>query len=262
MIVALALVIPKANRVWQAWLILIPMLLVLALWQMPVRLVSMPSSSAGFFGLIATSLAVAWTVIWLLGHRLMRGHWMAGFLSALSAMLAIGAWAYMGDYGFALNSEMLTSMIAFGTCALALLVAMGLARLCSRRLYRPGRFMAWLFLWMLLAPATVVFPFVVCTVIAVSRAFDPSMLVMMVVSMAVMSGFLGVSLYLLNLPFMILAFKSPFYQERFQAGLALRRASEGSSGDCPFHMDPAGSSDGPQEAECLPEEDEGGAQEE
>ncbi len=201
----------------------------------------MPSSSAVFFGFFATSLAMAWTLVWLVGHRLARGHQPASFWLTLLLMLAIGAWAYVGDYGFALDSGVLQSTIFFGICAVALLVAMRLARRCCRRQYRPGRFMAWLFLWMFAVPLAlmVLFGVVMVMVMTVGRQLDPLSMVMIPVAAAVSSGFVAVILYLFNLPFMILAFKSPFYRDRLQTVFGLRPVTEEAPGVCPFRVGPA-----------------------
>jgi hypothetical protein len=229
-IVGLALVLPRANRTWQAWLILIPVLLVLMLWRMPLRLVSAPASSAASFGAFVVSLTVAWTVVWLLGHRLARRRRMAGFFLALGVMLALGIWAYMGEYGFALDMEMLRWALLFGGCALTLLTATGLARLSCRRKYVPGRFMAWLFLWMLVVSGAVMLLFVLLFVgimiVTDFREFDPFLLVTVFVSVAFMSVFLAFGLYLFNLPFMILAFKNPFYRGRLRLVFGLRRGTK------------------------------------
>ena len=238
MILGLALIVPKANRHRQAWLILIPFFLVLALWQMPVRLISMPSSSAGFFGVLAMSLAMAWTVVWLLGHRLARGGRPASFFLTLILMLAIGLWAHVGDYGFELDSVMLQSAIFFGIFALALLIAMGLARRCCRRQYRPGLFMVWLVLWMLLVPVALMTLVAGIMVITVSRQFNPVMLLGVLFAAAFTSGFLAAGLYLFNLPFMILAFKSSFYRERLQTVFGLQPVAKEAPGVSPFAVGP------------------------
>ncbi len=225
-IVGLALFLPRGNRTWHAWLILIPVLLVLMLWRMPLRLVSAPASNAVSFGAFVASLTVAWTVVWLLGHRLARRRRMTGFFTVWGVMLALGVWAYTGEYGFALNSEMLQWALLFGGCALTLLAAMGMARLCCRRQYRPGRFMAWLFLWMVVASGAVMLLFVGVVMITVFHEFNPFMLVTVFVSAAFMSVFLAFGLYLFNLPFMILAFKNPFYRKRLRVAFGLRHVTK------------------------------------
>jgi hypothetical protein len=59
-------------------------------------------------------------------------------------------------------------------------------------------------------------------VIMTIAAFNIFMLLMVLFSAAIMALFLTVILYLGNLPFMLLAFKSPFYRERFQCTFGLQ----------------------------------------
>jgi hypothetical protein len=213
---------------------------------MPARLLSMPASATNLLGFLATSLAIAWTLVWLLGDRVARGNRLASFVLSLVLMLMTGVWAHMGDYGFVLDPRALQSAIGsgicFGACALTLLLAMGLARLSCRKQYRPGRFMAWLALWMFVVPAALMLPFAVLMMVAIA-AFDPDGMLMVPVMMGTASGFLAVTLYLLNLPFMILAFKSPFYRERLQTVFGLRPVTEEAPGVCPFRAGPAGEPD-------------------
>lgn len=232
--VVLALVLPENNRNRQAWLILIPMFLVLLLWRMPVRLVSLPGSSAAFFGLMATSLAIGWTLVWLLSNRLVRGHAQNDFFRAAAVMLVIGVWAYLADYGFAVNAGMVQSTVAFGVSAVALLAAMGLARRFSGEAYRPGPLMGWLFLSMLLTAAVAALASMSLTFLPSLAILGPLVLLMLLVSTAFMSIFLAISLYLFNLPFMLLAFKSPFYRDRFEAALRLQRVEDEVQADDAF----------------------------
>jgi len=219
--------VPKENRNPQAWLILIPLLLVMGLWHMPARLFSLPPSAANPFGFMVNSLAMAWTVVWLLGRRLGNRRPRAAFWRMFIAMTAVGVWALVGEYGTAIAPEMLVMLIPYGVCALALLSSMALARLFCRKTDRPGPFMAWLFLWMGLVSMAGMLPLAVVMVIA---TFDISLLLMALISVTISALFLTVVLYLGNLPFMILAFKSPFYRERFRSTFGL----EPKSGRSPF----------------------------
>lgn len=226
-LIGLALVVPKENRTPQAWLILIPLFLVMVLWQMPARLFSLPPSAANPLGFMVNSVAMAWTVVWLLGGRLGNRRPRASFWKMFVAMSVVGAWAYVGEYGTAISSDVLVLLIPYGVCALALLSSMALARLFCRKTDRPGPFMAWLFLWMGFMSMAGMLLFAVIMTLATFNVF---MLLMFLISAAFASLFLTVILYLGNLPFMILAFKSPFYRERFRSTFGL----EPKSGQSPF----------------------------
>jgi len=221
-LIALALVVPKENRKPQAWLILIPLFLVMALWQMPARLFSLPPSAANPVGFMVNSVAMAWTVVWLLGRRLGSRRRIAAFFWMLGVMTVVGLWAYVGEYGTAISSDMLVMLIPYGVCALALLSSMALARLFCRKTDRPGPFMAWLFIWMGFGSMAGMLLFAVIMTIA---SFNIFMLLMVLISAAFAALFLTVLLYLGNLPFMLLAFKSPFYRERFRSTFGLEPKS-------------------------------------
>ena len=66
-ILLLLLVVPKANRHRQAWLILIPLGLVLLVWRMPATLFSLPDGATETMGFFVVSLVMAWTMVWLSG---------------------------------------------------------------------------------------------------------------------------------------------------------------------------------------------------
>ncbi len=233
LIVGLLLVVPKANRNRQAWLILIPPVLVITLWPMPFRLMPMPAEFALSFGLVFVSLAKAWTVVWLIGHWLARLHPLFSFLLTLAVMPAVGALCFLGEYGAIATDELLRWSIAFGILPFVLLAAMALSRFHCRKRYGPRRFMVWLLLW------TVV-PLVVLIGGTSLPSLDAELIVLLWVFLRgmIMALFLAGMLYLVNLPFMILAFKSPFYRERFLAAFRLSERRHETLGQ-PTLMQPA-----------------------
>jgi hypothetical protein len=233
-LIGLALVVPRENRSPQAWLILIPLLLVIGLWQMPVRLLSLSPSTADPFGFVVTSMAMAWTVVWLLGYPLGKGRRLAAFFWMLGTMMVVGVWAGLGEYGFSSN---LILLVPFGMCSLGLLGSMELARRFCRKKDRPGVFMAWLLLGMGLVLGVSMVLFVVVMAIAM---LEPMMLLVGLISGAFASVFLTIILYLGNLPYMVLAFKSSFYRERFRSTFGLETQSAGSPFATPVAATSAG----------------------
>jgi hypothetical protein len=112
----------------------------------------------------------------------------------------------------------------------SLVIAHVLAAIACRRGFTPRRFMA------MLLPAMLVFTLlaVPATGVAVILAQGVSPLelalqfVMMMVTGLVAGGVLGVVLYLVNLPFLTLAWRNPFYAARFQQVLRLTPVAKGS----------------------------------
>ena len=233
-LIFLLLVVPKANRCRQAWLILIPLGLVLLVWQMPVRLIGTRSESAERFGFLVVSGAMAWSVVWLLGHWVGTGSRVLTFSLALAVMLVMGTVSHVSHFGIEDSGDLAPLLISYGLCVLFLLLAMMLASFSCRHDYYPARFLRWLAVWL---GAVLVALGLVWTVLALSLGPKPRPedVVQILAIMAVVPAVLGGTLYLINLPFLILAFKSPFYRERFLKTFCLEKsASLGGETEAPF----------------------------
>jgi hypothetical protein len=214
MVLAL-LIVPRANRNPRAWLILIPPVLVILLWQMPMRLFSIPSPDADFLGLVLKSVAIGWTAVWLLGDWLARRHGAVAFLAALVIMFGTGALVGLSYFGVSFDREVIRSSVLYSIGALSLTLGMTISGLCCRHLYSAVRVMLWLVLWLGLSvlASTLVWGIVAVVVEGLGLAFLP----MLIFQATIISAVLGGILYLINLPFMILAFRYTFYRERFQS---------------------------------------------
>lgn len=223
-LIGLLLILPKANRNWQAWLILIPLGLVMIVWEMPMRLLSMPSAGMEIVGVFIKSLAMALTAVWLLGNRLSDRHPISAIVLTLAIMAAVGGLAYVGTFGLALTVDLVRLAVAYGICVTTLLLGMTLSPLSCRRLYAPKLFMFWLALWT--GVGLVGSMLILAVVLMAVEPGNPSIFQMFVVFVAVYSLAVGTILYLINLPFMILAFKSPFYRQRFQNVFRLKNESD------------------------------------
>ena len=140
LIVAL-LVLVKENRNRQAWLILIPFLLLSEiLWPWIERLFSLLSAGAALWYCDPFQwLLVAWTAVWLLSPWLARRRPAVAFVLALglAAMVNIAAQiaVYQDEWRFVVTP--LTNYVIF---IFALLLAFVLSGLCCRKTYRPGVF--------------------------------------------------------------------------------------------------------------------------
>ena len=138
------LVGPKANRHRQAWLILVPLGLVMAVWQMPFRLFSIPSSGADNMGFFITAGAMAWTVLGLIGHWLARLPRLSKFLAAFGTMIAVAVVSHGCDYGIGGLPVFGPSLVMYVILAFVPVMAMGLSGFSCRRHYSPRRLMGWL----------------------------------------------------------------------------------------------------------------------
>jgi hypothetical protein len=83
--------------------------------------------------------------------------------------------------------------------------------------------MLWLGLWTLLGGAVTMLGFFIVVLLTLSSG--PQHILPEVLQVAVVGLVFGACLYLLNLPYMILGFVSPFFRERLQTCLKLEPAA-------------------------------------
>ena len=224
-LILLLLILPKANRQAQAWLILIPLGLVLVVWRMPATLLSVPDGPTETLSFYVASVAMAWSVVWLLGHWLAIRNRIVTFFLALGTMLAVGLLSHYCHYEDA--DGLASSLISCGIACVILLLAMMLTSAICRKGYSPRKFCLWLLLWMGVAALGVLLSAAAIGAI-VLMILQPGVeigaqLARMVIVAAIGSAFVGGILYVSNLPFLILAFKSPFYQDRFESIFGLKK---------------------------------------
>ncbi len=214
------LVLFKENRRGRAWAIFIPLLVVVLVCGLFSNLCSAlsPASTAGGLPGFVVTMATAWSIVWLVAQRLVTRSWIFTCLLVLLVMSAVGLLSSacnfeISDWASAIGPGVYFLLIA---CSFVLPMALS-GRLC-RKTYSPGRFMAWLLLWTVLAPSlgmTILIGGIsLCMAATVGQA---GMLHLLIILpwVALMSCAWGFLLYLLNLPFMFLAFYNSFYRRRF-----------------------------------------------
>jgi len=229
------LVLVKPNRRAQAWLIWLPVLAVPLGWSMLARLLFFSAETAEFLGGFLTALAASWAAVWLLAPWLARRRILAGLALAMVTMLVVGGVYYASVYEFRSlgGPEFLSVLHVAGS--LTLLVATVLGAYRCRNAYQPRRFLAWLLLWMTVAPVIGLPLIVLVTLVSTSIGSEGlpgliefvSLAAMALISSLIGGAVLGVALYLLNLPFLFLAMRNPFYRTRFQDALRLTPAPAG-----------------------------------
>lgn len=105
---------------------------------------------------------------------------------------------------------------------IALLLAMVVTSLICRRQYKPGCFMLWLGLWILVGSIFAISGFYTILILATGAGSSWSNLFEAILMLALIGSIFGLCLYMLNLPFMILGFANAFFRERFCACLRLK----------------------------------------
>ncbi len=173
-----------------------------------------PDETAEWFGIAVMSCAAAWAAVWLRGDRLARWHGVARFIVALVLMLAVGGLSCVSHLGLDNAEDLRSISISHGVSSAVLLLGMMLSGRSCRSGFRRGQFMRRLFSTMFLvamAPALLT-----ATIAAFVGGFGAFVLFAFV-QVSILSVVAAGMLYLLNLPFMLMAFNSPFYGERFHA---------------------------------------------
>jgi hypothetical protein len=213
----LAFAVPKANRDIRVLWILVPLAIVNLLWWLFLRFAGMNPSDTQEFTLIFHSMAAGVTVLWLIANYVVR---LGGALRFLLSFVTVVAVAGLGPLYYAeFSSETVLFLALFILLALTMLAAVTLSRrLCGRK-YRPVCFMLWLALWTLLGGLFATLGLLIVGSIIMSSGPDLAEAIM---TLAVAGSIIGLCLYVLNLPFMILGFANAFFRERFCACLGLK----------------------------------------
>ncbi len=224
------LVIPRQNRKWQVWLVLVvPLLATLCRWLIP-------SDSLGLDVVVylATTFPLAWTCVWLSAPYLSLETRGRAFGAAMGVLLGAGLIGYLGYCGLWWSSETGLLLIPFWIVpSIALVLASLLAGNLCRTKFSIGRF-SLTFL--------IILPLVTVLIMVVGMGGLLAVLtgnLMIAISMVFMAGLASVIvsgvLCAVNLPMLLLSAKTDCYQERLQRlfcpGMA---APASSSGGNPF----------------------------
>ncbi|MCH7559047.1 MAG: hypothetical protein IIB56_16565 [Planctomycetes bacterium] len=214
-----AFIFIKANRNPQALLILAPLLILNLLWLAFKKVMVLGSADIEMFSMVFNSLVVSITVLWLFAHKLGNRNRFVTFLLALALMAVLGLIGAISYCGLTFSQQTVGALILLAMSALAMLLGFVLAGWQCRNRYSGLRFVLYLALWTIvtcLASTLVIYS----TVFIIQQTPIPIFTVLLMVS--IVGLILGACLYVINLPFIILAFRSPFFRERFYACLRLK----------------------------------------
>ncbi len=219
-LLALAVALPKRNRDRRSLLIFVPLAILSRLWPVATRPVGFSSVSLDRFNLLFESLVVGLALLWLQADRL-RGHagWVRVPLS-LGLILLAGPVAFISA-SRTLADPMIVILPIFVTILGAvLLAALALARRLTRGRYAPLAFLAWLVVWSLLFTA------ITAVLLAgipqfLSSAVPMDLRIRLLLRQGVAGLALGLCLYAINLPYVLLMFRSSFFRQRFRIWLGI-----------------------------------------
>lgn len=212
-VLALAIALVRDNRDPRVLLILIPILVVNLLWSWFQRILGGPSDVIAIFTILVKAFVVGVAVLWLLAYKLGNRNRFVTFLLAILVTAAVGFVGVVSHQAWESRAGFeLLALQAAGIVTMLLVFAVT-GWLCRRR-YGPWRFMLWLLLWMVLCSVAA---FTMFAMFAAGGLEDPEMFKQMLPEVLLVGLLFGACIYVLNLPFMILAFSSSFFRKRFYA---------------------------------------------
>jgi len=231
-IVFLLLVVPKANRHRQAWLIVIPLGLVLLVWRMPATLLSWPDESTERLGFFVVSGAMAWSMVWLLGRWLGTRYRIITMVFIWAVMFAIGLVSFYCHFADAMY--LAPYLILYGVGVGILLLAMMFTANLCRRTFSAAKFLGWLLLWNVVVIVGLMMVYGALIMIVQPSLRNIAAFAVIIIPVTLL---LGSILYLPSLPFLILALRCPFYRERFEKLFHIEKTPEAVPGS-PLAMSP------------------------
>lgn len=215
----IAFVIPKDNRNFRVLFILISLIIVFIFWRLFIEMLpKMMSSDTIQFGTLFQSLVIGLTILWLIAHKLKDFSGLAKFVIALGVMMVmsfLGTLSIFTDFDY--QVPLILALFAFMTSAMLFGFAVS-GKFCGKQ-YRPITFILWLGLWLPLCCVFAMIGFIAIGMI-ITRSVPPTEALLL--QLPIVGLFFGLFLYVVNLPFMILGFASPFYRERFCECLNLK----------------------------------------
>lgn len=213
-LIVLVLLTLRPNRTAAAWLILLP-LLVLAGLSTSVRQVFafMPAEIADLVAGMLVSMSFGLAAVWLLADVLCHCNRFLAFLKMLGAIVCVSAVACLLPAVWDEPIQGVAQLMFTGFLALVVTGALTLAGWLSKRRYRPVALTVWTIFWCFVLWACVSSPFFIVDAVS-SGGFDWTEFLQ---GVAMAAG----PTVVLVLPFLLLAFVTPFYRGRLKALLGL-----------------------------------------
>lgn len=210
----LAIVIPKANRNLHVLWIAVPLVFLNLLYMSLMQLSNASSLTAMQFDTLFQSMTIGIAVLWLTANTLEKLGNVTRFFVAFATVVIVACLGTLSYY-IGLSRDTFLFTVMFVVLTLTLLLAMILSSLLCRRLYKPGRFMLWLGLWIPIGSILAICIFY--TVLIFGSGTNPSWsdFPQMILHLTIPGLIFGTFLYALNVPFLILGFTHPFFRERF-----------------------------------------------
>ena len=222
LILVTAVVVIKENRTPRILFIFVPLLILSVLWFLLIQMIDFRSyADVETFNLMFNSLVAGISFLWLFAPKLgSLNPWVAFFLS-LALTMALFLFGIVSYHGFGFSQDTVVALVILTVMALTMLLGLILAGWRCRKRYGPVRFMLWLAIWMVLICLASILVFYTIAFMIEQAPIPISTILLMA---TIVGSVLGVCLYVINLPYMILALSSSFFRERFYLCLRLKPA--------------------------------------
>lgn len=210
----LLLLVLKPNRTARAWWIWLPLGVVAGLASSATaQLETLPSELVRSLGQNYTSLAFGAAAVWLLSPHLQHPLRFAGFVKILLTCAAMTAFAHIVRADWEEGFETFAHLVFVGVCALVTVAALSLSGLVARHRYRPVGIALSSLVFVVAFWLMISMPFFL--VVSVGQGIGLWLeFFTVVLSLAAVT-------FATLLPFLLLAYASSFYRERFKHLLRL-----------------------------------------
>jgi hypothetical protein len=224
-ILAIAILLVRENRDPRVLLIFIPIYLVRLSWSRFEPILDAPSDIMAVLKVMMDALVIGIALLWLLAYKFGNRNRFVSLLLVLVvlagltvvAVVSYQVWDSFMDY------ELVTLQSLWIATFLLIFVLSGWR---CRKQYGPWRFMLWLAFWTIAISLVVIIAFFL---IAEGPSEPIGQIIRQMPRVLLVAVIFAFCIYMLNLPFMILAFVSPFFRARFYAYFHLKSMPTGPS---------------------------------
>jgi len=203
---------------------LIPVILVYGI----LLLVGRALSSMGMDESRLSSIPMGLAALWLLSYKLKRLGGGSTFFAATGIATTAAFITAVCSSGLDPQTATAGSLLRYLAGALAVLLGMTLSRRVCGRHYTAGRFMSWLLLWLVVMFMCLMVPPAIMMASVMRMVMGAWVSVFPLIVGGTMSA---AGVYILLLPFMILAFRNSLYRERFESIFRFATAGSGPSSE-------------------------------
>jgi len=204
-----------------------PLLTLNLLWLALKQAMGLGPAETEMSNMVFNSLSVGVTVLWLFAHKLGRRNRFVTFLLSFALMLALGFVGTVSYVGLEFSRQTDGGLILLAISVLALLLGFVLTGWQCQNCYSGLRFVLYLAFWTMAVCLASTFVLYSIT-FNIDQAPVPIYAVLLL--SLVVGLMLGGCLYVISLPYMVLALHSPLFRERFYACMRLKSMPMGSNG--------------------------------